>query len=194
MEHCFARVLVSGPLSCALRPVPAIYILWTPRADFLFPRYFQCGVSNFLLGRYETSLRDFDDALLYLRGNGDINYEQLGLKFKLYSAEVLFNKGLAHIYMGQVDQGLAELQEARKEKVTPEHSVIDDAIADRGDGYTVFSIVSPMRDPFAHALTGSAAARRRAVPPRRKEAQECKDEGLHGQGRAYIFRRPLLPC
>ncbi|OSX61905.1 hypothetical protein POSPLADRAFT_1066338 [Postia placenta MAD-698-R-SB12] len=108
--------------------------------QYLAVAYFQCGVSNFLLGRYETSLRDFDDALLYLRGNGDINYEQLGLKFKLYSAEVLFNKGLAHIYMGQVDQGLAELQEARKEKVTPEHSVIDDAIADRGDGYTVFSI------------------------------------------------------
>ena len=32
-------------------------------------RYFQCGVSNFLLGRYELALKDFDEALLYLRGN-----------------------------------------------------------------------------------------------------------------------------
>lgn len=31
--------------------------------------YFQCGVSNFLLGRYDMSLRDFEDAFLYLRGN-----------------------------------------------------------------------------------------------------------------------------
>lgn len=69
------------------------------------------------------------------------NYEQLGLKFKLFSAEVLFNKGLSQIYLGSVDAGLADMQEARKDKATDEHNVIDDAIADRGEGYTVFSIV-----------------------------------------------------
>jgi tetratricopeptide (TPR) repeat protein len=31
--------------------------------------YFQCGVSNFLLSRYDIALQNFDDALLYLRGN-----------------------------------------------------------------------------------------------------------------------------
>ena len=70
------------------------------------------------------------------------NYEQLGLKFKLFSAEVLFNKGLSQIYLGRVEEGLLDLEEARKEKATEEHNVIDDAIADRGEGYTVFSIVS----------------------------------------------------
>ncbi|KAI0724138.1 NADPH oxidase regulator NoxR [Fomitopsis betulina] len=108
--------------------------------QYLAVGYFQSGVSNFLLGRYDFALRDFDDALLYMRGNTDINYEQLGLKFKLHSAEVLFNKGLTRIYLGQVDDGLRELQDARKEKATQEHNVIDDAIADRGEGYTVFSI------------------------------------------------------
>ena len=68
--------------------------------------------------------------------------EQLGLKFKLYSAEVLFNKGLCQIFTGQLDSGLAIMEDARKEKATDEHNVIDDAIADRGEGYTVFSIVS----------------------------------------------------
>jgi len=33
------------------------------------PSYFQCGVSNFLLGRYDRASKDFEDALLYLRGN-----------------------------------------------------------------------------------------------------------------------------
>ena len=70
------------------------------------------------------------------------NYEQLGLKFKLFSAEVLFNKGLSQIYLGRVEEGLLDLEEARKEKQTEEHNVIDDAITDRGEGYTVFSIVS----------------------------------------------------
>ena len=43
--------------------------------------------------------------------------------------------------MGQIQQGLADMEEARREKATDEHNVIDDAIADRGEGYTVFSIV-----------------------------------------------------
>jgi len=70
------------------------------------------------------------------------NYEQLGLKFRLYSAEVLFNKGLSQIYMNRLREGLADMEEARREKATDDHNVIDDAIKDRGEGYTVFSIVS----------------------------------------------------
>jgi len=69
------------------------------------------------------------------------NYEQLGLKFLLYSAEILFNKGLSQIYLGRTREGLADMEEARNEKATEEHNVIDDAINDRGEGYTVFSIV-----------------------------------------------------
>lgn len=34
------------------------------------------------------------------------------------------------------------MQEAKGDKATDEHNVIDDAIQDRGEGYTVFSIVS----------------------------------------------------
>ncbi|TFK44440.1 NADPH oxidase regulator NoxR [Crucibulum laeve] len=108
--------------------------------QYLAVAYFQCGVSNFLLARYELAYKDFEEALLYLRGNQAINYEQLGLKFRLFSAEVLFNKGLSQIYLGRVEQGLGDMEEARKEKATDEHNVIDDAIQDRGEGYTVFSI------------------------------------------------------
>ncbi|OAV87715.1 hypothetical protein PTTG_10034, partial [Puccinia triticina 1-1 BBBD Race 1] len=67
--------------------------------------YFQCGVSNFLLGMYEEAVKDFEDAL-----------------------------------MGAKAEGMIDLQETRKEKQTAEHAVIDDAIADRAEGYTVFSI------------------------------------------------------
>jgi neutrophil factor 2 len=86
------------------------------------------------------------------------NYTQLGLAFTLYSAEVLFNKGescpiglllffkklasgLSLIYLGQTQEGMAELEDATRQKATDEHSVIDEAIRDGGDGYTVFSIV-----------------------------------------------------
>ncbi|ELU42105.1 NADPH oxidase regulator NoxR [Rhizoctonia solani AG-1 IA] len=121
---------------------------------YLAVAYFQCGVSNFLLGRYEEAYQDFDEALLYLRGNQAINYEQLGLKFRLYSAEVLFNKGLCFIYMGRLDNGLQEMREAQRVKVTEEHGVIDDAIQDQGEGYTVFSI------PVGQGLSRQGAADR----------------------------------
>ncbi|KAJ7502895.1 NADPH oxidase regulator NoxR [Mycena galericulata] len=107
---------------------------------YLAVAYFQCGVSNFLLARYELAYKDFEEALLYLRGNQAINYEQLGLKFRLFSAEVLFNQGLSLIYLGRVEEGLADMEEAKRVKATDEHNVIDDAIQDRGEGYTVFSI------------------------------------------------------
>jgi hypothetical protein len=41
-----------------------------------------------------------------------------------------------------MDEGLRDMEEARRDKATDEHNVIDDAIRDRGEGYTVFSIVS----------------------------------------------------
>lgn len=123
---------------------------------FLAIAYFQCGVSNFLLSRYDVALQNFDDALLYLRGNQAINYEQIGLKFKLFSPEVLFNKGLSHIYLGYPTEGLAEMEDARNLKVTEEHDVIDDAIRDRGEGYTVFSIpVGVLYRPSENKLKNS---------------------------------------
>jgi len=108
--------------------------------QYLAVAYFQCGVSNFLLENYVDAHQNFGEALLYLRGNRFINYEQLGLNFRLFSAEVLFNKGLSLVYMNRLQEGLNDMEEGKREKATPEHDVIDDAIRERAEGYTVFSI------------------------------------------------------
>ncbi|KAL2195482.1 hypothetical protein P885DRAFT_79422 [Corynascus similis CBS 632.67] len=108
--------------------------------QYLAVAYFQQGVSNFLLGDFEEALANFNDTLLYLRGNTLIDYSQLGLLFKLYSCEVLFNRGLCYIYLEQMEAGMQDLQYAVKEKVVEDHNVIDDAIKDEAKGYTVFSI------------------------------------------------------
>lgn len=107
---------------------------------YLAIAYFQGGVSSFLLGNYDEAFEQFENALMWLRGNQAINYEQLGLNFRLYTAEIIFNRGLCLLNMGRMEEGAQDLQSARKEKVTPEHDVIDDAIKENGDGYTVFSI------------------------------------------------------
>ncbi|EMC92626.1 hypothetical protein BAUCODRAFT_255450 [Baudoinia panamericana UAMH 10762] len=108
--------------------------------QYLAVAYFQQGVSNFLMGDFEEALANFNDTLLYLRGNNNIDYEQLGLKFKLYSCQVLFNRGLCYIYLQQKDVGMQDLIYAAKEKMVPDHDVIDEAIKEQAEGYTVFSI------------------------------------------------------
>lgn len=95
--------------------------------------YFQQGVSNFLLGDFEEALANFNDTLLYLRGNTMIDYAQLGLLFKLYSCEVLFNRGLCYIYLQQKEAGLQDLSYAVKEKVVEDHNVIDEAIREEAE-------------------------------------------------------------
>ncbi|KAJ7144636.1 hypothetical protein C8R44DRAFT_760171 [Mycena epipterygia] len=116
------------------------FIEATVRDPYLAVAYFQCGVSNFLLARYDLAYRDFREALRHLRDNEWIDYEQIGLAFKLFSAEVLFNQALCLIRLGQMKEGLADMELAREVKATEDHEVIDDAIRDRGEGYTVFSL------------------------------------------------------
>lgn len=106
---------------------------------YLAIAYFQQGVSNFLLTNFEEAKDNFDNALLYMRGNDQIDYGQLGLKFCLYTCEILFNRGLCSLYM-QNQEGLDDLRLAAQRGKTEEHKVIYQAIRARGQDYTVFSI------------------------------------------------------
>ena len=62
-----------------------------------------------------------------------IDYAQLGLLFKLYSCEVLFNRGLCYIYLQQMEAGMQDLNYAAKEKVVEDHNVIDEAIREQAE-------------------------------------------------------------
>lgn len=111
------------------------------KADQYFAvAYFQKGVSNFLLGDFEAAVEDFNDTLQYLRGNLLIDYKQLGLDYKLFSCEVLYNRGLCYLFMGEDEAGTADLYDAQKEKQSADHDVIDQAIEEGIDGLSVFSL------------------------------------------------------
>ena len=101
--------------------------------QYLAIAYFQAGVSNFLLGDFEEALTNFNDTLLYLRGNRYIDYEQLGLKYKLYACEALFNRGLCYVYLQATETGLQDMTHAAQEKAVDDHAVIDEAIKDRAE-------------------------------------------------------------
>lgn len=115
------------------------------------------------------------------------NYEQLGLKFRLFSAEVLYNKGLSLIYMGRVQEGLQDLQEASRDKAIDDHKVIDEAIRDRGEGYMVFSVVCHHHLLCRHITDHRAEARWCALPPFRKETQERSSKRFLGETRKTVY-------
>ncbi len=81
-----------------------------------------------------------------------IDYAQLGLLFKLYSCEVLFNRGLCYIYLQQKDAGMQDLGYAVKEKVVEDHNVIDDAIQEEADVRHSLSTLMPRYWPTANGL------------------------------------------
>lgn len=151
--------------------------------------YFQQGVSNFLVGDFEEALANFNDTLLYLRGNTYIDYEQLGLKFKLFSCEVLFNRGLCYIYLQQKGAGMGDLTYAAKEKVTADHDVIDEAIKEDAEVGRPDSLRQTpyLMKPGLHRLLYS---RRRGLPPQQRQSQEPQDKGLPRQSPPHRLCQP----
>lgn len=121
--------------------------------------------------------------LKYLRGNLCINYEQLGLKFRLYSCEVLFNRGLCYIYLSDMEQGMQDLQYAMKEKQTPEHDVIDDAIRENAS-------VQPSSKQISFiGLHRLLRSRRRHFPTIGSQDQERTEKGLPRVSKTYRCHR-----
>lgn len=150
---------------------------------YLAVAYFQQGVSNFLLGDFEEALANFNDTLLYLRGNTSIDYDQLGLKFRLFSCEVLFNRGLCYMYLQQIEPGMQDLEYAAKEKVTVDHDVIDDAIREHAD------VSDNTRQAFSRGelttrkgIYGVLNSSGSPLPAQPGQGQEPQNQGLSGQG------------
>ncbi len=72
------------------------------------------------------------------------------------------------------------MEEGRREKATDEHNVIDDAISDRGEGYTVFSIVRPFILPST-TLVLMFVACRGSVQTIGEEVEKFGNQGLLGK-------------
>ncbi|KAF7375328.1 P-type phospholipid transporter [Mycena sanguinolenta] len=114
--HCFGRMPPSATLSTNM------------------------GLLHAAMGDHEKALRRFTDATErdpYLTIS---NYEQLGLNFRLFASEVLFNLGLSRIRLGRMDKGMSYLEKAKRLTMIEDHDLIEDVILQKGEGYTVFSI------------------------------------------------------
>ncbi|KAK7933253.1 hypothetical protein WMY93_004149 [Mugilogobius chulae] len=78
--------------------------------------FFQRSTVMMLMDRLEEALSDCIWAQKHMRGNTVIDYKQLGLRFKLYSWQVLYNAAAVYTRMGHWDQAMEVLETVSKER------------------------------------------------------------------------------
>ncbi|KAJ9050199.1 hypothetical protein DSO57_1016530 [Entomophthora muscae] len=108
--------------------------------NYLAIAYFARALANIEVKDFKSAFEDFNDTLLYLRGNQSIDYLQLGLDFKLYSCEVLYNRGLCYFRLGSDAEGMNDCLAAIKEKKLPQHERISRALEDKGKNFDLYQL------------------------------------------------------
>uniref|UniRef100_A0A3Q4H0N5 NADPH oxidase activator 1 n=1 Tax=Neolamprologus brichardi TaxID=32507 RepID=A0A3Q4H0N5_NEOBR len=104
--------LALGQLDLALKALH----LTIAKDERLAVAFFQRGAVMMEMGRLEEALSDYIWAQKHMRENVVIDYKQLGLRFKLYSWQVLYNAAAVYCQMGQWEQARDVLLSASQEK------------------------------------------------------------------------------
>ncbi|XP_070253778.1 neutrophil cytosol factor 2 isoform X1 [Myotis yumanensis] len=98
------------------------------RDKHLAVAYFQRGMLYHQMEKYDSAITDLKEALAQLRGNQLIDYKILGLQFKLFACEVLYNIAFMHAKKEEWKKAEEHLALAMSMKSEPRHSKIDKAM------------------------------------------------------------------
>ncbi|KAM9005931.1 neutrophil cytosol factor 2 [Sarcophilus harrisii] len=98
------------------------------RDKHLAVAYFQRGIVLYKMEKYDSALQDLKEALSQLRGNQLIDYKILGLQFKLFACEVLYNIAFIHAKKEEWKKAEEHLALAMSMKTEARHSKIDKAM------------------------------------------------------------------
>ncbi|NXL41595.1 NCF2 factor, partial [Podilymbus podiceps] len=90
--------------------------------------YFQRGNVFYRRQNHEKATEDFKEALAQLRGNQLIDYKILGLRYRLFACEILYNIALVHATMEDWKKAEEHLTLAMSMKSEPQHNKIDRAM------------------------------------------------------------------
>uniref|UniRef100_A0A8B9C0D1 Neutrophil cytosolic factor 2 n=1 Tax=Anser brachyrhynchus TaxID=132585 RepID=A0A8B9C0D1_9AVES len=88
--------------------------------------YFQRGTVFYR--SHEMAVKDFKEALAQLRGNQLIDYKILGLRYRLFACEILYNIALVYATMEDWKKAEEHLTLAACMKSEPQHNKIDRAM------------------------------------------------------------------
>uniref|UniRef100_A0A452UN27 Neutrophil cytosol factor 2 n=1 Tax=Ursus maritimus TaxID=29073 RepID=A0A452UN27_URSMA len=98
------------------------------RDKHLAVAYFQRGMLYHHMEKYDAAIKDLKEALTQLRGNQLIDYKILGLQFKLFACEVLYNVAFMYAKKEEWKQAEEHLALAMSMKSEPRHTKIDKAM------------------------------------------------------------------
>ncbi|XP_041063596.1 neutrophil cytosol factor 2 [Carcharodon carcharias] len=98
------------------------------RDEHLAVAFFQRGITLYKSEKYEEALRDFIEAFNRMRGNQLIDYNQLGLRYKLCTCQVLHNVALAHATIQKWDKAEEALKKALTFKTEAKPNFVDQAL------------------------------------------------------------------
>ncbi|GAA6226487.1 NADPH oxidase activator 1 [Lates japonicus] len=104
--------LALGQLALAMKALD----LTIAKDERLAIGFFQRAAVMMQIDRLEEALSDCIWAQKHMRGNMVIDYRQLGLRFKLYSWQVLYNAAAVYCRMGQWEQASEVLLSASQER------------------------------------------------------------------------------
>ncbi|NXC71728.1 NCF2 factor, partial [Anhinga anhinga] len=90
--------------------------------------YFQRGTVSYQRQNHEKAIEDFKEALAQLRGNQLIDYKILGLRYRLFACEILYNIALVYATMENWTKAEEHLALAMSMKSEPQHNKIDRAM------------------------------------------------------------------
>uniref|UniRef100_A0A8C4KAX7 Neutrophil cytosolic factor 2 n=1 Tax=Dromaius novaehollandiae TaxID=8790 RepID=A0A8C4KAX7_DRONO len=90
--------------------------------------YFQRATVFYKRENHEMAIKDFKEALAQLRGNRLIDYKILGLRYRLFACEVLYNIALVCATMQDWKKAEEYLTLAMSMKSEPQHNKIDKAM------------------------------------------------------------------
>lgn len=110
--------------------------------------YFMLGLTNYLKKNYEKSMMNFEESLSLLRGNRFVDYKQLGLKYQLYSCEILTNQAVIAYSQNKLGQAKGLLLQAVGCKAEKRHESIVDILSMLQAGYPITPFIPPQSEIF----------------------------------------------
>ncbi|NWT98107.1 NCF2 factor, partial [Urocynchramus pylzowi] len=90
--------------------------------------YFQRGTVFYRRQNHGKAIEDFKEALAQLRGNQLIDYKILGLRYRLFACEILYNIALVYATTENWEKAEEHLTLAISMKSEPQHNKIDRAM------------------------------------------------------------------
>ncbi|KAI7812567.1 NADPH oxidase activator 1 [Triplophysa rosa] len=137
--------------------------------------FFQRAAVHTMANRLEEALSDCIWAQKYMRENPVIDYKQLGLRYKMYSWQVLYNAAAVHSRLQQWDKANEILQAASQERGVGRSNLVETAL----EKVSKREVLTPLLVPEGEVFR-----------PRKQEVEQLKPRNFLGEAKVITSLIP----